>query len=64
MNSGAESSISGFERQAWRYVHIVPAQSIFDMPMSDGRQLQIYCAFPFHEATNCRMVTSTLRVEY
>lgn len=36
-----------FGQQAWRYVHIVPRQSIFDLPMSDGRQLQVCCALLF-----------------
>lgn len=37
------------------YVHIGPRQTIFDLPMSDGRQLQTLRVFPFHEATDCHM---------
>jgi hypothetical protein len=52
---------SGFDRGfATGRVHAEPRETIFDLPMSDGRQSQGSRVFFFYEATNCHMVTSTL----
>lgn len=40
----------------YRTIHL----SIFDLPMSDGRQSPISRGFSFQEATNCHMVASAL----
>jgi hypothetical protein len=50
-----------FEQQVQRCISFMPDQTIFDLPMSDGRQLKIRGVCPFHGILKCHiMATSTL----
>jgi hypothetical protein len=42
-----------FEQQVQRCISFMPDQTIFDLPMSDGRQLKIRGVCPFHGILKC-----------
>jgi hypothetical protein len=42
----------------------LPYPTIFDMPVSDGRQSRKSRALPFYETPNCHIATPTLRMDY